>query len=137
MIALAVAMWRGDATLSLPGRVAEVEMSRHWAQRVLRLLASIHGFAGRFSKARLSHMADVGMRSWLAATAGLMAVIIVLPIPFGNVLPALAMTFIGVGLVFRDGVATLLGLVTAGLALLLTVGMASMVWFLAVPWVLS
>ena len=137
MIALAVAMWRGDATLSLPGRVAEVEMSRHWAQRVLRLLASIHAFAGRFSKARLSHMADIGMRSWLAATAGLMAVIIVLPIPFGNVLPALAMTFIGVGLVFRDGVATLLGLATAGLALLLTAGMASMVWFWAVPWVLS
>ena len=76
MIALALAMWRGDDMLGLPGRVAQVQMSHLWAQRV-------------------------------------------------------------VGMVFRDGVATLLGFATAGLALLLTVGMASMVLFWAVPWVLS
>lgn len=134
MIAMAIEMWRGDATHCLPGRVAEVEMSRSWAQRVLRLLASIHEVAGRFAKARLSHLVPVGRRSWLAATVGLMALVIVLPIPFGNVLPALAMTFIGVGLVFRDGVAIVLGFATASLALLLTAGMVSLVWVWAGDW---
>ena len=137
MIALALAMWRGDDMLGLPGRVAQVQMSHLWAQRVLRLLASIHEVAGRFAKARLNPIEPSGRCSWLAATGVLMAVIIVLPIPFGNVLPALAVIFIGVGVVLRDGVATLLGFATAGLALLLTVGMASMVLFWAVPWVLS
>ena len=35
MAALAVAMWRGHCALRLPQRVAELELPRHWAQRVL------------------------------------------------------------------------------------------------------
>ena len=38
-----------------------------------------------------------------------MAGIVVMPIPFGNLLPAVALVFIGLGLVFRDGVAVILG----------------------------
>ena len=138
MLALAMAMWRGDVTDCLPRRVAELELSQHWAQRVLRLLAAIHALAGRFAKARLSHLAAEGRCLWLAATTGLMAAIIVLPIPFGNLLPALAMALIGIGLVFRDGIAVLLGFATAGLALLLTVAMVSAAWVWiddwAMPW---
>ena len=57
-----------------------------------------------------------------------MALIVVLPIPFGNVLPALAVMLIGLGLVFRDGVAIVLGFATAGLALLFTAGLVLLVW---------
>jgi hypothetical protein len=46
-----------------------------------------------------------------------MALIVVMPIPFGNVLPALALMLIGLGLVFRDGVAVVLGLAMAALAI--------------------
>ena len=60
MTALAAAMWRGDATHCLPARVAEVEISRPWAQRVLRLLASTYAVAGRFATARVSHLAAAG-----------------------------------------------------------------------------
>ncbi len=134
MTALAIAMWRGDTTQCLPSRVAAVEMSRLWAQRVLRLLASVYVMAGRFAKTRFSHLAAAGMRSWIAAMVGLMAFIIVLPIPFGNVLPALAMMFVGLGLVFRDGVAIILGFTTAGLALLFTAGLVSLVWVWGSDW---
>ena len=48
----------------------------------------------------------------------LMALLIFLPIPFGNVLPALALSILGVGLMFRDGAVVLLALVVASLALL-------------------
>jgi len=141
MIALSLALWRGEATHCLPERIAGVEMSRLWAQRVLKLLASIYAVAGRISKERLSHLTPSGRCAWLAATVGLMAVIIVLPIPFGNVLPALAITFIGVGQVFRDGVAVALGFATACLAVLLTAGMVSVAWIWAwdwaVPWLLA
>lgn len=128
MTVLAAAMWRGDAVQCLPRRVAEFELSRHWARRVLGLLASTYSLAGRFAKARFTHLASLGRRSWIAATVGLMAVIVLLPIPFGNALPALAMMFIGLGLVFRDGMAIVLGVATAGLAVLLTAGLLSMVW---------
>ncbi len=57
-----------------------------------------------------------------------MALIVVMPIPFGNVLPAVALVLIGLGLVFRDGVAVILGLAMAGLALFLTAGGLVLAW---------
>jgi hypothetical protein len=70
-----------------------------------------------------------------ALTVGLMAAIIVMPIPFGNVLPAVALVFIGLGLVFRDGLAMILGLLFSGLALVATIGLLLMVWVLGSDWI--
>jgi hypothetical protein len=64
-----------------------------------------------------------------------MAFIIVLPIPFGNVLPALALVLIGLGLVFRDGVAVVAGLVGAGLAFAVTVGVMVMALVWGSEWI--
>lgn len=130
MAALAFAMWRGHGAPRLPQRVAELELPHHWARRVLEGLAAAYAMAGRHARARLSPVAGPAWRSVVAAAVGLMAFVIVLPIPFGNLLPALALIFIGLGLVFRDGVAVLLGLVGAGLALGATGGLVAMAWIL-------
>jgi hypothetical protein len=135
MAALAAAMWRGHSFACLPRRVAELELSRRWARRVLGMLASAYSIAGRFARARLCHLASVDRRSLNAAAIGLMAVIVVLPIPFGNFLPALAMMLIGLGLVFRDGVAVLFGLAMAGLALFVTAGLMLMAWIWGSEWI--
>jgi len=134
LAALAVAMWRGQSEC-LPGRVTRLELPQHWARRVLVLLALIYAAAGRLSRARLTNFASPGRRSWTAATVGLMAVIVVLPIPFGNVLPALALMLIGLALVFRDGVAMLLGMTAAALALVMTAGLVWMAWFWGGEWI--
>jgi hypothetical protein len=81
---------------------------------VLVGLASAYAVAGRHAKARFSHLASAGRRSATALAVGLMAAIVVMPIPFGNVLPARALMFIGLGLVFRDGVAVVVGLLMSG-----------------------
>lgn len=133
--ALAAAMWRGDSAACLPRRVAELELSRHWAQRVLGILASAYAMAGRYARARLSHRASVDRRSWTAVAVGLMAVILVLPIPFGNLLPAVALAFIGLGLVFRDGVAVILGLLMSGMALVATTSLLLMAWVWGTEWI--
>lgn len=134
LAALALAMWRGDCQTSLPRQVAGLELSRPWAQRVLRLLASAYSVAGWCARTRLGHLATVGRRPELAATIGLMALIVVLPIPFGNVLPALAMVMIGVGLVFGDGIAVLLGLATAAVAVCATAGLVLAAWYWGGAW---
>ena len=130
MAALAFAMWRGRAGHCLPRRVADFELPLPWARRVLELLARTYGLAGRFARARLEPLVAVGERRWIAATIGLMAFIVVLPIPFGNVLPALALMLLGTGLVFRDGLAVLAGLVAAGFAVLGTGGLVALAWTL-------
>ena len=50
MAALAAAMWRGQSSACLPRRVAELELPRTWAQRVLGMLASAYCAAGRFAR---------------------------------------------------------------------------------------
>lgn len=137
MAALAVAMWRGHCTPCLPQRVAELELPRHWAQRVLRGLASAYALAGRHARARLSHLATSGRRSATALAVGLMAAIVVMPIPFGNLLPAVALVFIGLGLVFRDGLAVILGLLMSGVALVATTGLLLMAWVWGSDWILG
>ncbi len=135
LTALAVAMWRGQGTPCLPQRVAELELPRRWAQRVLMGLASAYGLAGRHARARLSHLAISGRRSATALAVGLMAAIIVMPIPFGNLLPAVALVFFGLGLVFRDGVAVILGLLMSAVALVATAGLLLMAWVWGSEWI--
>lgn len=118
--AMAVAFWHGRGLDTLPPRVAELELPHRWAHRVLGLLARLYGLAGRLARCRLAHLAATGPSPLLAVAVALMSFIVILPIPFGNVLPAVALILIGLGLVFRDGLAVALGLATAGLAVVIT-----------------
>jgi len=133
LVLMALAMWRGQACSGLPRRVAEFELSAHWARRVLRLLARFYDGAGRLSRRRLSALAAAGAHRGLAIGVALMAVVIILPIPFGNVLPALALMLLGLGLVFNDGVAVLLAATTGAGALVYTatLGLAAWAWGMA------
>ena len=137
MAVLAAAMWRGHGAACLPQPVATLELPRHWAQRVLDVLAGAYTMAGRHAKARLSHLTGARWRTATAATVGLMALIVVMPIPFGNVLPALALMLIALGLVFRDGVAVILGLAVAALALAVTAGLLLTAWAWGSGWMLG
>ena len=133
LLALAWAMWHGRETL-LPARVAAFEMPRGTAQRTLGLMARFYAAAGRFSRERWAAVAHARRRSWLAAVVALMAFLIVLPIPFGNVLPALSLVLFGIGLAFRDGLAVLAGGAMALLALAFAVGLGLGAWHLGSTW---
>lgn len=128
LVAVALAMWRGHEPVGLPPRVAAMALPRDGAQRVLGLIAHFYAFASRCSRERLTHLVQTGRCRWIAAGVGAMAVLIVLPIPFGNVLPALALTAFGLGMVFRDGAAVLLGAVFSVLALAFTAGLGLAAW---------
>lgn len=135
MVALAVSMWRGHAVTGLPPRVAQLDIPRSWAQRVLIVLASAYAIAGRHAKARFSHLAGNQWRCATAAVVGLMAVIVLMPIPLGNVLPSLALICFGLGLAFQDGVAVVLGFVMSGLAMLVTAGLVLTAWTVGNAWI--
>jgi hypothetical protein len=117
ILALAVALWRGHQEVSLPGKVARMTLPRVLAQRVLRVLAKFYGLASVWSRERMGQWLEPRAARWLAPMLALMAVLIILPIPLGNVLPALSVVLLGLGLAFRDGLAVLLSLLAALLAL--------------------
>nr|WP_310388203.1 exopolysaccharide biosynthesis protein [Roseateles sp.] len=128
VLALALNLWRGSG-VSLPLRVGAFELSGLWAARVLRLLAGFYASSGRLTQPRLMHFAGDKARRWLAIKAALMAVLIILPIPFGNYFPALALMFVGLGLVASDGLAILVGTAMAALAMAFGIGLIWAAWF--------
>ena len=66
-----------------------------------------------------------------------MAAIVVMPIPLGNLQPAVALVFIGLGLVFRGGVAVILRLLMSGLAMVATTCLLLMAWVWGSEWILA
>lgn len=131
---LALAMWRGHDVSRLPPRVAAFEMPRAAAERVLRLAASFYAVAGRLARERWPHHGSRGHPAWLAPVLALMALLIILPIPFGNVLPSLSVIAFGLGLVFRDGWLSVAGGVLAVLAVGFAAGLAVGTWYLGAAW---
>lgn len=125
---LAIAIWRGQAEAQLPGRVARLELPRHWAQKMLVWLAATQGAAGGLSSAQLTDLASADRPPWTAATAGLMAVTVVLQIAFGDMLPVRAMMLIGLAPMFCNGVAMPPVLTAAAFVRVMTAGPVSMAW---------
>jgi hypothetical protein len=130
MMLMALAMWRGEDWAVLPARVARLEISSRAARRVLLLLAHIYRLSGRWSRERLCHVAVLQRRTWVAPKVALMGAVIFLPLPFGNVLPALAVVVLGVGIAFRDGLAVLsaAGLALASVAYAAAVAAGAWAW---------
>ncbi len=128
LMAMALALWRGDDCSTLPRRIAEIELSAQWARRVLTILARAYEWAGRWSRQRLVRLVVVRRRSWLAGNLGLMGGVIFLPIPLGNVLPALAVVLLGLGLALGDGLAVIAGWVVAAAAVTYTVAVCAGAW---------
>lgn len=101
---LAWTMWRGRDLEALPERVARLTMPRIWARRVLALLARVHALAASVARPRWAAVIHTGSRSWIPPVVAWLAFLIILPLPLGNVLPALALMVLGIGLVSRDGI---------------------------------
>jgi hypothetical protein len=132
MMIMALAMWRGEDWTVLPSRLARLEMSARAARWVLRLLARVYRLAGRWSCERLCHLTVLQRRTWLAPKVALMGAVIFLPLPFGNVLPALAVVVLGVGIAFRDGLAVLfaVGLALASVAYAAAMAAGAWAWII-------
>ena len=134
LLAFAWALWRGRREALLPDRVARLELSCASARKVLDTLAWLYARAGGLARARWAGVlhgaservvaACVAAMAVVAGMAVAMAVVLVLPIPLGNLLPAVALMVLGVGLVFRDGLAVLAGL---GLSVLTAGGLLALV----------
>ncbi len=127
LLALSWALWHGRTDALLPRRVAQLQLSRGSAQRLLKALARVYLLAGRLTRARLSWVLSQQALRACAVLVAAMAVVLILPIPFGNLLPAVALVLIGLGLLARDGLAALLGAALATLTAVSTVALLLLV----------
>ena len=78
--------------------------------------------AEKLLRPRLPALSSELMERVIGAVCLLLALLLVLPIPFGNMLPALANSCMALGLLERDGVWIVLGLVTSAVAAVVVAG---------------
>ncbi len=106
---MAIQLVLGRQTLWLPRRVLDHRFDRAQshvvAARLLPWLAKLE----RLLKPRLSWLLGVVQDRLIGIACFGLAVFMFLPIPLGNLLPAMALTAFALGLMERDGVLILLG----------------------------
>ena len=109
LLFLAAQLTLGQAQPWLPKLIAERSMAREDFAALIAKVVPWIARAERMLKPRLDFMAHPSMEWVVGGLCLLLSLILFLPIPLGNMLPALAICFLGLGVLERDGLAILLG----------------------------
>ena len=100
----------------LPAVIASRSMTRADFAAVVRRVGPWLARAERLLRPRAMGLVLPPMEYLVGLVCLLLAVVLVLPVPLGNMLPALAISVLALGLLERDGVWVLAGLATAAIA---------------------
>lgn len=128
VLALAVAVLLEREVVSLPKRLASFSLNQRWAPRCLKALVWIYSTAGQWLRPRWHLLVHRQLRLWWAVWMVGMVVMILLPLPLVNLLPALSLLLLSLGWLFRDGLAMVLATAVGAVGL----GYALSLWHLLV-----
>ncbi len=121
-ILIGVQMLFGRTSPWLPQRVRSYHLSEQTANKLRERSVRVFKIVERFSSPRWLFMEKIFVLRFVALTIVLLGFILLTPLPFMNTLPALAVLLLGTGLLNRDGVLLLLGL-------LISFGLFSFIYF--------
>jgi hypothetical protein len=115
----------GCPTLWMPRFICERSISRDFFALLTAKLSPILHRAERFLRPRMSLLLRPLPERIVGAACLLLAIILFLPIPFGNIPPAFAIAAFALGILERDGLATLVGWLAAIGSLLILAAISS------------
>lgn len=110
LMAIALRWHHGTDSSILPQRLGDLRLSATWSGRCLRFLRGLYAWAGCWLRERWGVLRHPGAQPAWGVWIGLMALLILLPLPFGNVLPAISLVLLALGWMFRDGLMLLASL---------------------------
>jgi len=116
---IALGMIVGHGRPWLPERMRGWQTDRRGLDKGLRRLRPVLGWIERWLRPRGEAFLTDPMLRIVGLAALVNAVLVVLPVPFGNTAPAIATLVLALGLTMRDGYAVLAGMVLTGIALLI------------------
>ncbi|WP_341912895.1 exopolysaccharide biosynthesis protein [Ferrovibrio terrae] len=123
LLLLSVQMLLGFSTPWFPASWRSRSFRRADVAKLLRPALPYIIRIERYIRPRLSHLADGGTSRLIGALVLWNAILLSLPIPFGNLIPAWAIILIAIGQIERDGVIVIAGMVVSVIG-------AGWVWFL-------
>jgi len=116
-----VQMLLGRQSPWIPRALADRDMARADLQRLVDRSAGAVKWLERLCRPRLAPVTGGIGKVFIGLVVSVLAVILILPIPFvGNIPPGIATAIIGLGLAERDGLVVAFGFVTAAVALAIT-----------------
>lgn len=131
MFAIAWAMICGHDRIRLPQKLLNLKMAPSVATKLMNGLLKFYGWGQKYARPRYQNLMSLSVTRWLGFKVALMALLIFLPIPFGNTAPALAVMTLGFAMIFKDGLAVLASVVMAMIAVAVCSGLIwSSVWAL-------
>jgi len=106
----------------LPGVIAQRSVLREDFLLLVRRVTPWLQRAERLLRPRMTWLARPPMEYLVGLVSLLLAVVLALPIPLGNMLPALAISLLALGVLARDGLWVLVGLLVGVLSALVVSG---------------
>lgn len=113
-----------QAALPFARSLRAVALSPPWDERTLRFLAVLYARADRWLHPRWQGIFHARWAPLWALWIAVMAAVIFLPLPLGNVLPSLSLVLLCLSWMFRDGLASMASLIVGCAALAYTAAFA-------------
>ncbi|MBX7249701.1 MAG: exopolysaccharide biosynthesis protein [Caulobacteraceae bacterium] len=111
-------------TLWLPRRFVSASVKRESLRKGFGWMIPVVRFAENLSRPRLLMLTGRFGQGLIGVTCFLLSIVLVLPIPLGNIAPAATIALFSLGVMQRDGVAVILG--WTGVAI--SVGLLAIAW---------
>lgn len=128
LLYLAYALWNGQLTPKLPPRLANSSITRKSAHAMFNSVAWVVEKCSRHCRATWPTVVRRTRRKPAAVLVAAMALVILLPLPGSNVVPAMAIVALMAGLVSRDGRAVVAAAVLSVLSILIVAGLVWAAW---------
>lgn len=125
MLFVAVQMALGHKRVYLPRWIANRSVATVDFQKLINKVAPWLQRIEKLMRPRIMFLTQVNAERLLGTVCVSLAFLLVLPIPLGNLLPALGILFIALGLIERDGVCVLIGI---GIGIAAWVFLSGLIW---------
>lgn len=125
MLLVAVQMMLNHKRVYLPRWIADSSVATSDFRRIIEKVAPWLKRFEKLLRPRIDILTRGNADRWLGAVCALLAFFLILPIPFGNLIPGVGILFIALGLIERDGICVLIGL---GLGIASVAYLGGLVW---------
>ena len=125
---IGVQMCWGNPRIWLPSCALSITITRSRAKSILRFGENLFNKIERFIHPRLLAIQSRTVRKIIGCLVVLMGVLITIPLPFTNTIPAMIICLLALGLIEQDGV----WVIIAGISALLAIGCYSSLLFLII-----
>ncbi|MCX7035149.1 MAG: exopolysaccharide biosynthesis protein [Proteobacteria bacterium] len=124
MLVLAQRWRRQEHEIQLPDKLVQLRLTARWSQRSLQALTWLYATSSRLLRERLTALCEPRFAGFWGLWIAVMAIIIFLPVPLGNLVCGSSLVLLSLGWMFRDGLALLLSAAvgTGGIGLTVGVG---------------